>query len=238
MGWVHYTKRTLDSIKKLTLLSQNKFSDKEFGNFLRRRINEEIDQADLWLNSLLDYCYITTPLQKSNTVNTLVEELSKKYQTHFEEREVRLFKTLEKDLPEIIVSDEPLKYILNSALHYIMASTPRRGKVTISTKSFPHLKDEGGAQTCFGEFGGGVEISVASSGEKVPSLRLDSSMDLMLRMIQEMVQKNQGILKWEANEGRSEIMISLRFPMERRKVLFYEPMVTNPPNNLLKILDN
>ena len=250
LGWIHYTKSTLDSIKKLTQLSQDRFSDKEFGKFLSRMITEDIHQTDLWLNGFLSYFHVTTPIQKTNTVNTLLEEVLKKNQLQLEERGVKLFQKLEKDLPEIIVPDEPLKYILNSVLQYIITSTPPNGNIEFSTKSFILQRGVGGTPSCFEEYRGYVEILVvlAGGGEpvgqseaawgRIPSLQEDQALELMLRLVKEMVQKNRGIMKFEADEKRSKTIISLRFPVERRKMFFYEPMSVNPPAKPLKILDN
>jgi len=250
MGWIHYTKRSLDSIKKLTQLSQDRFSDREFGKFLSRMIIEDIHQTDLWLNGFLGYFHITTPIQKTNTVNTLLEEVLKKNQVQLEEKGVQYFQKLEKDLPEIIVPDEPLKYILNSVLQYVIISTRPNGNIEFLTKSFIFQSGGGETQACFEEYGGGVEILVVFTGERepveqsgapwgrIPPPQADEAMELMLRLVKEMVQKNQGIMKCEADENRSKTIISLRFPVERRKVFFYEPMSINPPAKPLKILDS
>jgi hypothetical protein len=36
-----------------------------------------------------------------------------------------------------------------------------------------------------------------------------------------MIQKNQGVMTFEVNEKRPRTLISLKFPMERRKVIYY-----------------
>lgn len=250
MGWIYYTKSTLDSIKKLTQLSQDRFSDKEFGKFLSRMIIEDIRQTDLWLNGFLDYVHLTNPIRKTNTVNTLLEEVLKKNQDHLEEKGVQYSKKLEKDLPEIVVPDEPLKYILNSFLRYVIASTRPDGKIECLTKSFFFQGAGSETQASFREDGGGVEIlfvftdlreprgqSGAPWGQ-TPPLQGDEAMELMLRLVKEMVQKHRGIMKCEADETRLKTAISLRFPVERRKVFLYEPMSTTPSAKPLKILDN
>lgn len=250
MEWVHYTKGTLDSIKKLTLLSRERLSDREFGNFLSRMITDEIDHADLWLNSFLHYFHTATPLQKANTVNTLVDWALKKNQAQLEGRGVKLSKNFEKNLPEIIVPDEPLKYILNSVLQYILTSNRSKGSIELSTKSFLSLKEGWEVQTGFEEYGGCVEILMVfmeegpppgeprAAGEWNPSLQVDEAMRLMLRLIEEMVQRNRGSMRMEVDKNRSKTGISLRFPVERRKSFYYEPMSTNPPDKPLKILDS
>jgi len=68
------------------------------------------------LNGLLNYFEVTFPTQKTGTVNILIEEVLRKNQVRLKEKEVRIFKKLEKDLPEIVVPEKPLRYILNSIL--------------------------------------------------------------------------------------------------------------------------
>ena len=168
VGWVPYTKRALDSIKKLTLLSRDRFIDKEFGKVLYQRVAEDVGKADLLLNNLLDYFRVTTPIEKTNTVNALIEEALRKNQAQLEEKGVKLFKKLEKDLPEIIVPDEQLKYILNSVLRYLIISTLPNGTIELLTKSFIFQKGERETYPWFEEYAGYIVILVAFVDDKKP----------------------------------------------------------------------
>lgn len=238
-GWIPYTRRALDSIKKLTLLSQDRFTDKEFGKFLYRRIADDVDKTDLLLNSLINYFRVITPIEKTNTVNTLIEEALKRNQGQLEEKGVKLFKKLEEDLPEIVVPDEQLKYILNSVLGYLLTSTLPNGTIELLTKSFIFQRDAGEAYTWFEEYGGYIEILVAFVGDKkraeeseatsgpIPSPHKDEVLELMLQLARKMVLKNRGIMKFETDEKRDKKIISLGFPIERRKEVFYEPININ-----------
>ena len=249
IGCIHSTKGTLDSIKKLTQLSQDRFSDKEFGKFLYRMITEDVHKADLLLSGLLNYFQVTTPVKKTNTVNTFIEEALKRNQAQLEEKGVKLFKKLEKDLPEIIVPDEQLKYILNSVLRYLISTILPNGKMELLTRSFIFQRGTGGVQASFEEYGGYIEISIvfAGNGEpaeqgeairgRISSLRNDEAVELMLRLAKEMVLKNRGAMKFKIDEKRAKKVISLVFPIERREVVFYEPISMNQPANHLKILD-
>jgi len=212
-------------------------------------VSEDIHQTDLLLDGLLNYFQVTTLIKKNNTVHTLIEEALKKNQDQLKEKGVKLFKKLEKDLPEIIVPDEHLKYILNSVLQYAIASTPAFGTIELLTK-FPILKK--GAreeQACFEEHGGYIEIVIAFAGDResvgdsetvlgpIPTIQKDGALELMLRLVKEMVLKNRGIMKFEGDGKKAKTMIFLIFPIERRKVAFYESMSINPPANHLNIQD-
>jgi hypothetical protein len=47
---------------------------------------------------------------------------------------------------------------------------------------------------------------------------------LELRLIKEIIQKNRGMMKFEVNEKKPRTLISLKFPIERRKLIYYQPV--------------
>lgn len=221
-------KDTLKSLKNFTRMFQEKFSDKEFGVYLNRIISEDIKKIELVQNSLLNYIRINNPIPKMNTVNTLLEEELKKYQTDFEERRIKLFKTLEKNLPETAVPDDQLRYILSCVLQYIIAMTSINGNIGLYTRYSVHQRGPG--EDLEGRF---VEILIAYTGYKKPSEALGTSLgisthqkerilDLALRLVDEIVQKNRGIMKFEEDEKKGKTTASLRFPVERRKIVYYQ----------------
>ena len=57
-----------------------------------------------------------------------------------EDKKIKIFKKLEKDLPETVVHDEQLKYILNALLQYAIPSIPPHGSIGFLTKSFEYVK--------------------------------------------------------------------------------------------------
>jgi signal transduction histidine kinase len=239
----------LDSIQKLTQISQDRFSDREFGKLFNRMVSEDIHQTDLLLDGLLNYFQVTTPIKKTDTVNTLIEEALKKNQIQLKEKGVKLFKKLEKDLPEIIVPDEHLKYILNSVLQYVIASTPANGNIEFLTKFLISRNGGGKEQASFEEHGGYIEILIVFAGDRelggnsvtalepILTIQKNGALELMLRLVKEMVMKNRGIMKFEVDEKKAKMLISFIFPIERRKMAFYELMSINPPAHHLNILD-
>ena len=239
VGWVPYTKRALDSVKKFALLSRDRFIDKGFGEVFYQRIAEDIGEVDLLLDNLLDYFRVTTPVEKAGTVNTLVEETLRENQTQLEEKGLKLFKKLEKNLPEIIIPDEQLKYILDSVLRYVITSTLPNGTVELLTTSFISQRSEKEAHTRFREDAGYVEILVAFADHKepeeksevtsgrIPSPQKNGTLELMLRLAQRVVLKNRGMMKFKADKKRRKKTIFLAFPIERRKETFCEPIDIN-----------
>ena len=231
-GWIPYAKRRLESIQKLTQLSRDRLSDKELGKFLHRKITEDIQETGLLLNGLLSYFRLTAPVTRKATVNILIEEVLEKYRAQFKEKEVKLFKRLEKDLPEIVIPDMPLRFILNSILQYALASIPRRETLGLLARSLvlPELPPE---QTLFGKEGRYVEITLFFAGRKSPeeplgkegenrAIQGDDGLDLLLRMVEETVRGHRGMMKWRVDETEGNFSVSLELPAERRRA-FYHP---------------
>jgi hypothetical protein len=126
-------------------------------------ITEEIKKIELVQNSLLNYIRINNPITKTNTVNTLIEEEVKKYHVELEEKKIKLFKTLEKDLPETVVPDDQLRYIFSCILQYVMALIPTNGNLGLYTKNLVFRREIGEDQE--GRF---IEILIAYTGYKKP----------------------------------------------------------------------
>ncbi len=221
-------KDTLKNLKNVTRIFQEKFNDREFGVYLNRIITEDIKKIELVQDSLLTYIRINNPVTKTNTVNTLIEEELKKYQPQLEEKKIKLFKTLEKSLPEIAVPDDQLRYILSCVLQYVMALIGANGNVGIFTKQFAPQRELDEDQE-----GRSIEILMVYTGYKKPSEQLGPAlgisahqkeriMDLALKLVDEIVQRNRGLMRFDEDERKGKTMVSLRFPVERRKVVYYQ----------------
>lgn len=221
-------KDTLKSLKNMTRIFQEKFNDKEFGVYLNRIITEDIKKIELVQNSLLSYIRINNPVTKTNTVNALIEEELKKYHAELEEKKIKLFKTLEKNLPETAVPDDQLRYILSCVLQYVMALIGANGNLGLFTKHFALQREVGEDQE--GRF---VEILMIYTGHRrateqpgsplgISAHQKERILDLALKLVDEIVQRNRGMMKFEEDEKKGKTTISLRFPVERRKMVYYQ----------------
>ena len=221
-------KETLKNLRNQTRFFQEKVRDQEFGAHLNRTIMGDIKKIELLQDSLLNYIKINHPRIKTNTVNTLLEEELKKFQVELGEKKIKLFKTLEKNLPETAVSDDSLRYILSSVFQYAMASLPSDGSFGLFTRSLTLHRETGSAETLVKKEGKYVEILMAFTGYKkttvgIPPHQKEGILNLTLRLVDEMVQRNRGMMKFEEEEKKQKTTISLRFPVERRKVVYYQP---------------
>lgn len=224
---------SMESIKNFTQLSRGKFSDRTFGDHFQRIINEEIGKVDLALGCVMNYLKVNQSIKKSNTVHTLIEDVLKKHQTQLGGKKIRVFKKFEEDLPETIIPDEHLRYIFDSTLMYAMGLMPLNGGVGFITRSFIQPKESGEASlSSIGE-GKYVEVSVLFDGYrktieslgtilKPRSLEKKESLDFELRLIDEMVKKNKGTMELGVDAKKGRTLVSLRFPVERRNIVYYQ----------------
>jgi nitrogen-specific signal transduction histidine kinase len=219
---------------------REKFSDTEFRDYFYRIVTEDIEKIDLVLNGLLNYIKVNTPIEKANTIHFILEEVLKNNVAQINEKKLEIFRKFEKDLPETTVHEEQLRYILNSLLQYALPSIPPNGSIGFLTKSFDLQKETDGYKTCIQNDESRrldstryIEIMIVYTGYKRPVEPLETvlglpvdhpeeAVELELRLIREIVQRNQGSMKFEVNEKKPRTLISLRFPIERRKVIYYQ----------------
>jgi nitrogen-specific signal transduction histidine kinase len=225
-------KNSLGSIKNYTQISRGKFSDKEFGEYYYRMVTEDVEKMEMVLNSLIDYMKLHTPIKKMNTVHNIIEEVLKKHQVKLEEKGIKLLKRFEKDLPETIVPDEQLKYVFGSVLQYALILTPPSWNIALSTRSLTLEKEAGEEEGLFKREGKYIEISAAFAGHQklseAPSgtaaIQKEEAPDLLLHFVKEVVLQHHGTMKIGADEKKTKTFISLRFPVERRNVVYYPAM--------------
>lgn len=224
-------KNTFVTMRGYTQISREKFSDREFGEYYYRTVNEDIDKMDMVLNSLLHYMKVQNPVRKTNTVHHLLEEVLKKYQAKLDEKGIRIIKKFENDLPETIVPDEQLRYIFSSIIQYAITSTPPGKSIGLSTKSLTS-RGETESKNLFQKDGRYIDVTIVFSGplqstlqgSSTPSLKKEEPSMLILRFVKEVVQRNHGVMRMGTDEKKTRTILSLRFPVERRKIFYYPSM--------------
>jgi hypothetical protein len=111
-----------------------------------------------------------------------------------------------------------------------MAFTPPNWNIGLSTRTFMLEKEAGEVEDLFKRDGRYIEISVVFAGYNKPSeptLKTASppkeeASDLILRFVKEVVMRNRGVMRIGADEKKTKTFISLKFPVERRKVVYYQ----------------
>jgi nitrogen-specific signal transduction histidine kinase len=229
---VHRIKNPLVSIKAFTQLLREKFNDPEFRDQYYGVVTEDIEKIDSLLNGFLNYIKIDTPIEKTNTVHLILEDVLKRHAPQLRDKQIKIFKKYEEGLPETIVHEEQLRYILGSILQYAISSVPPKGSIGFLTKSSNTHKKTPVERGLPKEERGQIEIIVVFTGYKkqseplrnvlgIPTPQQGERVELELRLLKEIIQKNSGMMKFEANEKKPRTLISLSFPIERRKVIYY-----------------
>ena len=231
---IHSVKNTLVSVKNVSSLSMDKFNDSEFRTYAQKSISEDIKKIDSVLNSLLNYIHINTPIIKSNTISIILEEVLEANEKQILHKNIKVFKKCEKDLPETFIHDEQIRFILNSILQYALLSTPQSGTIGFLIKSFDFQNGGADKKTIF-ERNGYIEAAIGFIGEKEtseqpkdnamrPDAQKEETAKLILQLVKEILQKNHGSMTYEFDPKKPRTLMTLKFPIERRKVVYYEPI--------------
>ena len=227
---VHRIKNPLVSIKTFTQLLEEKFSDKEYRDSFYKMVTEDIEKIDIVVNGLMDYVKMNTPLNKTNTIHRILEEVLKQFDSTFEGKKIKIFKKYEENLSETMIHDEQLRYIFRSLLQYMLPAVPPQGSIGLLTKTTEtpkRLKEVHSERE-----GKSIEVLMIFTGFKrqgaayetifgIPSLQPEDAMELELKLIHEILKKNRGMMKMEVNEKKPRTVISLILPIEKRRVIYY-----------------
>jgi len=227
---IHYTKDTLESIRHLAQISRVKFSVQEHGELFYKAITKDIEKNHLLLNTFLQYFESATPIMKRDTVYKLIEEVLKKHCFQLEEKKAKIFKEYEEDLPETIVPDEQLRFVLDSILHYVIAKASSERNIECSVRSIILQREGVEDQKFYKRNGKCIEMMMAytsfweelGKGLEVPSPQERVASDLILQLVERVVKMNQGTMRFEVDEKESKHKIFVRFPAEKRKVFYYQ----------------
>jgi hypothetical protein len=231
---VSVIQNSLKLVKNYTKISQIKESDNGFSEYFFL-VSNEIEKIDTVISCFLKYNKLSTPIKKQNTIHNLIEWVLKNNDSRLKEMEILIFRRFQDDLPETIVPDEVLRYILNSVLQYAIALTAPGGGIGFSTRSLDSDdKAEKGSplpqmqRKC-------IEIKViftnnkqiiekfGKTSETHERQEREQALNLILRFVKEIVQRNQGTMEANIDGKRGRTFILLRFLAERREMTYYPP---------------
>lgn len=232
MELVQRVKGSLAGMKTFAFLSKDKFSDAELGEDFYQIVSEDIEKTISLLNCFQDYINFNTPMKKMNTVNNIIEEILKNMEDQIADKKIKIVKKqFEKNLPETILPDEQLRYVLNSIIQYMVHSTRPYGSIGFLTQQFDPMGSEGEEMSLLQKDGKYIEVQIASMGDRqrelldlVPGMTADQGeggMDLILQLVKEIVQRHRGTLTLKINSQQSMSFLSVILPIERRKVVHY-----------------
>jgi nitrogen-specific signal transduction histidine kinase len=229
---VRSIKNALASVYQATVLTMDSYDDAEIRKRSHAQVKEEIKKIDSVLNSLLNFINVNTPIIKTNTLYVILEEILEANDKQLRQKDIKIYKRYEKDLPDTYIHPEQVRFILHSALQYAILSTPPNEVIGFLTKS---SNNGAGAEKSLPEDKRGyIEVMIGFNGDGKPvdpsenlsETSQDQSKgmaDLILKLAKDILERNHGMMI-ETHGKRSETLLALRFPMERRKVVYYEPI--------------
>ena len=230
---VHNIKKGLASTYQTTVLALEKCSDAEIRRRSQDQVKEELKKIDSVLNSVLNFINVNTPLVKPSTLCTILEEILEANGKLLRQKNMKVTKRYEKDIPDTFLHPEQVKFILHSAIQYAILSTSPSQVIGLLVKS-SDSHDEKGAEKPSAEnsrryievmigFNGDGKPGNTSENSETPGGQREGMPDLILKLAKEILEKNHGMLV-ETHGERLKTLINLKFPVERRKVVYYEPI--------------
>ena len=231
---VHSIKRTLASIHHSALLTIEKADDPEIRTHSHAQVTEDIKKIDTVLNSLLNFININTPIAKTNTLYVTLEEILEANEKQLLAKNLKIIKKCEKDLPETYIHNEQVRFILHSILQYAILSTLPNESIWLLMKALDFRGYTDSKKSSPENKGGYVVVVIGFNRDRMLSNQSGDSLDLqedqkeaidlMLQLVKMTLQKNRGTMMIENNGKRPNTLITLRFPIERRNVVYYEPI--------------
>jgi nitrogen-specific signal transduction histidine kinase len=196
-------------------------------------VKEEIKKIDSVLNTLLNFISVNTPIKKTNTLYVILEEILEASAKQLRQKNIEIYKKYENDLPDTFIHSEQVRFILHSALQHAILSTPPNEVIGFLMKSSDPNHGTGAEKPSLGNNRRYVEVMIGftEDGKPVdPSENLSETprdqskemADLILKLAKDILERNHGMMM--ETRKRSETIITLRFPVERREVVYYEPI--------------
>ncbi len=231
---VHSIKKTLASVYQATVLTMNRYDDVEIRKRSHTQVKEDIKKIDSVLNSLLNFINVNTPVIKTNTLYVILEEILEANDKQLRQKNIKINKTYEKDLPDTFIHPEQVRFILHYVLQSAILSTPPNETIgllmkscdihdgTVAEKTSPE-NNRRYIEVMIGFNGNGKPFDQLENLSETPEDQKGGTTDLILRLAKEILERNHGMMI-ETHGKRSETLIALRFPIERRKVVYYEPI--------------
>jgi nitrogen-specific signal transduction histidine kinase len=231
---VHNIKNALGSIYHATVLTMDQYDDREIRDRSHAQVKEDIKKIDSVLNSVLNFININTPIIKTNTLYTILEEILEANEKQLRQKNIKIIKRYGKDLPDTFIHPEQVRFIFHSVLQYVVLSTPPNESIgflmkssdfddeTVSNKVSPE-NNRRYIEVMIGFNGNTKSVSQSEDLSETPGDQKEGMAELILKLAKEILQRNHGMMI-ETHGKRVKTLIHLRFPVERRTVVYYEPV--------------
>ncbi len=224
------TRGSLAAMKTLAFYSRENFRDADLGDYFYRVVSEDIEKTISLLDCFCDYIHVNTPVKKMGTVRNLIEEVSKEFQNELTHKNIKIIKKkYDPELPETTLTDEQLRFILNSIFQYILFTLSPIGRVGILTRSIEAQKWDGENKAHLQANQIYIEIlfilthlTLKDRSPKtlspLPKEEDGKNKDLILQMVKGTLEKNRGAMEIKWDPQKKMTLLSLLLPIERRNV--------------------
>ncbi len=222
-------RKTVTLIYKVALLAMEKSenADKER---TRMVITKAYDQIISTLDTLSGYIHVTSPITKKDTIHCILEEILESNEEKLQARKIELKKMFAPEIPETTIHDEQLRFILDLAFQYTILSIPYGGKIEIATQFVDAPKEEALLnRSLLNNRYSEILISSSSSpypfneATEAPRIERNGTSHFILRLIREMVRRSQGSIDFQVEQIKSQLRMSIKLPVERRRLAYYRP---------------
>lgn len=220
---VHQTRNALAKIRQINHDSINTM-DLESRKSLEITMNQEIKEIDSVLNQVQNYISISTPVIRTNTILTILEETLKVKREEICQKNIRISKKYEENLPETCIHDDWVKFIVNSIFQYAILSSSLGGIIGLFTRSLNNHNAKGHEKIIPMKEAEKthVGIMVVLKEGKVPARKLgdpkvagkgDETGNIILLLVKDLVQRYEGLIKFEIFEKEVLTVIDLKLPV-------------------------
>jgi signal transduction histidine kinase len=199
-----------------------------------RAMTQGFDQIVSIVNMLSSYINVTSPIVKRDTIHCILEEILESNEKKLHARQIELKKTLGEELPETIFQDEQVRFILNLVLQYAILSTPSGGSIEIVTQFVNNQKEQDlssddplkskYSEILISSSHPNYPLNESPGAPEVPKIERDGTSHFILRLVRQMIRRNQGMIDFQMDQMKSRTRIALRFAVERRRVTYYRPV--------------
>jgi hypothetical protein len=229
----HSIKNALASVYHATVLTMDKYDDAEIRKRSRTQVKEEIKKIDSVLNALLNFINVNTPIIKTSTLYVILEEILEASDKQLRQKDIKIYKKYGNNLPDTFIHPEQVRFILHSALQYAILLTPPGEVIGFLMKSSDPNNGTGAEKPSPENNRRYVEVMIGFDEDGKPGDKSENLLetpgdqnkgmaDLILRLAKDILERNYGMMI-ETRKG-PETILTLKLPVERRKVVHYEPI--------------
>lgn len=160
-------------------------------------LNKEIVRLEQILNSFLRYARLPKPNFEKNNISVLMDELLDFTEPEAQQLNIKIYKHIETNLPEIYIDSQLIKQALLNILINAYQSMPNGGNLKIDIS----------------RIGSNIKIDIIDSGEGIPPERIDRVFDLFystkengtglgLSIAKRIVDLHNGEIRVKSQEGK------------------------------------